>query len=159
MYSHLIAVTLTELDFRYASTQPAAGPAPRPFREPWGVWQVPIFYMDNADFSGARWWRGEAATPFDEQLLEASAADDGVYVYAFHPVHILLNTPTSDYYLDRREAFVAGVDLESLRYDGYGTADFFERVCKLPAEFVTVAEAVARAAQEFERLDGFQSRR
>jgi hypothetical protein len=104
--------------------------------------------MDNADFSRLRWWRGRADPPFSEEAFEIAAGGQGVYVFAFHPIHILMNTPDPQYYLDRREAFLQGEDLGSLRFDGYGTADFFKQACELDTEFTTVADAVERSTQD-----------
>lgn len=127
LYSHMISLSLGRLGFRYASTQVASG-QPLPIREPWGVWQLPIYYMDNADFSARRWWGDAAGNPFSDTLIEAALTGEGLYVFAFHPVHLLLNTPTPEHYLARRDAFVAGERAESLRFEGLGAAVFFERL-------------------------------
>jgi hypothetical protein len=159
-YSHMIAVALSKLGFRYASTQGVGAGEPRPFQEAWGVWQLPIFYMDNADFSASRWWTEPRAEPFSDGVLEHALSGEGIFVFAFHPVHMMLNTPSAEYYLERRRAFVEGEPLEALRFDGRGTADFFSRLCELDAEFVALEDALERHVQDEGTLLGpHQSRR
>ena len=41
----------------YASTQDSFGIRQlHPIRQMWGIWQVPIYYADNLDFSRKRFW-------------------------------------------------------------------------------------------------------
>lgn len=127
VYSHMLGVRLAQAGYHYASTQTEIGRAGiAPFREAWGLWQMPIYYMDNVDFSTPRFWPQSAYTPFSPLLIETAIANGGVYVFDFHPVHLLLNTPSAEWYLTHRDAFAAGAVLEDVRYQGYGAYDFYE---------------------------------
>ena len=101
----------------------------QPVRHPWGVWHFPIFYMDNMDFSSGCFWSSETEGPFSDTMIEAALADDGVYVFDFHPIHLLLNTPERARYFSVRDRFKAGVALDQLVYAGNGTRRFYERLC------------------------------
>lgn len=129
VYSHLLGVQLAAEGYVYTSTQAELGrESPKPFREPWGLWQVPIYYMDNLDFSVPRFWPAIGHTPFRPELIEAALNGDGVFVFDFHPVHLLLNSPSAEWYLEHREAFARGVRLDEVRYAGYGANDFYDEL-------------------------------
>src|SRR5579884_1313245 len=129
IYSHLIAQHVAASHYLYASTQLDPVPPARPFREAWGLWHMPIFYMDNLDFSQSRFWPGSEHVPFAEQVIDRALADDGVYVFDFHPVHLLLNSTSANAYLERRDAFLAGEPLDELRCDGRGARAFYDELC------------------------------
>jgi hypothetical protein len=73
-----------------------------PFWHPWGLWEMPIYYQDNADMDMAKSVPGfEALNP---AWLEKAIASDGLYVFAFHPVHIMLNSFAPETYANWRQA-------------------------------------------------------
>ena len=126
VYSHLIAEHLAAEGYVYASTVDRLGePRPRPYREAWGLWQLPIYYMDNLDFSARRHWPLAITEPFAPNLIERALTDDGVYIFDFHPIHVLLNSPSAEAYFERRDAFLTGSPLAELRHAGPGTHDFY----------------------------------
>jgi hypothetical protein len=129
IYSHLIAQRVAASDYLYASTQLDPLPPTRPFREAWGLWHMPIFYMDNLDFSQSRFWPGVEHVPFAEEIIDRALADDGVYVFDFHPVHLLLNSTSAAAYFKRRDGFLAGERLDALRCDGRGAGTFYGELC------------------------------
>jgi hypothetical protein len=130
VYSHMLGLRLAHEGYVYASTQAELGrPAPQPYREAWGLWQVPIYYMDNLDFSLPRFWDEPGHVPFAGELIDRALANDGVYVFDFHPVHVLLNSPHAEWYLSRREALAGGAPLTDVRYDGYGAGSFLDELC------------------------------
>lgn len=130
VFSHLLAEWLAGNGYRYVSTNDQFGhKGIQPVRHPWGVWHFPIFYMDNLDFSSACFWKEEADEPFSDTMIETALGDDGVYVFDFHPVHLLLNTPGRDHYFAMRDRFKAGEDLGKLAHKGVGTTSFYERLC------------------------------
>jgi hypothetical protein len=131
VFSHRIAEQLAGDGYRYASTHDEFGhPAPRPQPNPWGLYQLPIYYMDTLDLRGARWPEpGEHR--FARELIETALRGEGVYVFAFHPIHLLLNSPTTAFYLERRPAFLAsGTPIESLAFSGYGVRSFYDDLCQ-----------------------------
>jgi len=130
VFSHLLAEWLAASGYRYASTNDQFGQrAIQPVRHPWGIWHFPIYYMDNMDFSSACFWGADADGPFSETMIETALGDDGVYVFDFHPLHLLLNTPHREHYFAVRDRFKAGEALADLVYDGAGTASFYRRLC------------------------------
>jgi hypothetical protein len=130
VYSHLLAQRIAADGYVYASAYDQLGRAGgEPSREAWGVWHLPIYYMDNLDFSYGRFWPGADHRPFDPRLIEAAVATDGVHVFDFHPVHLMLNSTSAEAYFERRDAFVAGAPLADLRCAGYGTRSFYDDLC------------------------------
>lgn len=128
VFSHLIAEDVAKLGYRYMSTFEELGrPQPQPFRQTWGNWHLPVYYMDNLDFSGPRFYP-DAPAPFSRELITRSLAGDGIYVYAFHPIHLLLNSPNAETYFELRERWHRGEPVESLRFDGYGTRSFYDEL-------------------------------
>jgi hypothetical protein len=131
VFSHLLAEWLAANGYRYASTNDQFGQSGiQPVRHPWGVWHLPIFYMDNMDFSSGHFWKDQVEGQFSDRLIEIALGDDGVYVFDFHPVHLLLNTPNRDRYFAMRDRFKAGERIEALAYDGFGTRNFYVKLCE-----------------------------
>jgi hypothetical protein len=129
VFSHLLAEWVGKNGYRYVSCHDDLGRADiRPARHAWGVWHFPIYYMDNLDFSARNFWREGAGRPFAPQLIETACTGPGVYVFDFHPIHLLLNTPNAEHYFKVRDDFLKGADIAGLRYAGYGTADFFREL-------------------------------
>ena len=130
VYSHMIAQRIAADGYVYASAFDQFGRVGiEPSREAWGVWHLPIYYMDNLDFSHERFWPGGTHRPFERALIDAALTHDGIHVFDFHPVHLLLNSNSAGAYLERRDAFVAGEPLDDLRCTGYGTRNFYDDLC------------------------------
>ena len=127
VFSHLLAQQLANMGYLYVSTHDEFGRSRlRPHRHAWGVWHLPIYYMDNLDFSATKFWPDWDQEPFGSGLIERAIEVPGMYVFDFHPVHLLMNTPHADYYLEQRDRFLEGVPVEKLCYSGYGTRGFFK---------------------------------
>ena len=130
VFSHVVAAWLSDNGYRYASTNDQFGQRGiRPVRHPWGLWHLPIFYMDNMDFWNGGAGRGEPRDPFSQALIDIAVANDGLYVFDFHPIHLLLNTPDRDRYFAVRDRFKAGEPLAGLVHDGVGTRRFYDALC------------------------------
>jgi hypothetical protein len=127
MFSHALALWLCLNGYVYASTQDSFGIKQlHPIRQMWGIWQVPIYYADNLDFSRKRFWPESSERPFAESLIETAVNDNGLYVFDFHPIHLLLNSPDADWYSGIRDRFLRGEPTSALRYAGYGARSFFD---------------------------------
>ena len=153
VYSHLLAERIARDGYLYASTHEDMGRTGlAPYPETWGIWQMPIYYMDNLDMFRSRYWPSLDRPPFSPELLDAPLSADGIYVFDFHPVHLLLNTPDPEWYFERRAAFVAGAPLVTLRHEGPGTRDFYDALCtRMSAagvESVTMASALQPYLEE-----------
>jgi hypothetical protein len=131
VFSHGLAEWLLRNGYRFVSIFDESGIAGlRPNRLSWGIWHLPIYYMDSLDL-GRRQFQPDGDTgPFDERLIEQAISIPGLYVFDFHPFHLLLNTPSVEFYMIARERFRAGADLLSLRHPGWGAASFFEALCE-----------------------------
>ena len=129
VFSHTLAEWLCLNNYIYASTHESFGTRGlRPIRQMWGIWHVPIYYMDNLDFSRKRFWPERNEEPFASSLIENALNDDGLYVFDFHPIHLLLNSPDADWYSDVRSRFLEGESTAALRYAGFGTRSFFDNL-------------------------------
>jgi hypothetical protein len=149
VYSHMLAMRLAADGYLYASSFDQIGrPGLEPTREAWGVWQLPIYYMDNLDFSYGRFWPGEAHRPFERGLIEAALAHDGIHVFDFHPVHLLLNSTSAEAYLERRDAFLAGAPLDALRCPGYGSRNFYDDLRAAMREAGVVSTSMLAALRD-----------
>jgi len=129
VFSHLLAEQLAQTGYEYVSVHDEMGRAGlQPVRHAWGLWHLPIFYMDNLDFSTSRFWR-ESEEPFSQSYIETALSREGLYVFAFHPVHLMLNSPSAEEYFRRRDPFADGAAVEEVTYPGYGTLDFYDDLC------------------------------
>lgn len=127
VYSHLLSEWVGANGYMYASTQHQLGCVGiAPIRETFGLWQMPIYYMDNLDFSDVRFWGTLARRPFDVTLIERALTKPGLYLFDFHPIHLMLNSPSYEFYAAARDGFKAGGSLRELSYKGYGARLFFE---------------------------------
>jgi hypothetical protein len=126
IFSHLLAQDVARLGYVYASTHDDVGRAGiQPHRHCWGVWQMPIYYMDNLDFSRKNFWGAESGRIFDPVLIERAVCDEGIYVFDFHPVHLLINTPSPEFYFEKREFFKSGAPVSELAHSAYGARKFY----------------------------------
>ncbi len=126
VFSHTLAEQVAGLGYIYASTQDDLGSANlRPHRHAWGLWQMPIYYMDNLDFSHPRFWPDSSHRPFDPAVIETALRSDALFIFDFHPIHLMLNSHSAESYFARRDAFKAGADIAELRCPEPGVRDFF----------------------------------
>jgi hypothetical protein len=107
---------------------------------------MPIYYMDNLDFSERRFWGDDASDPFQPELVDRAVRGDGLYVFAFHPIHLSLNSPNPDEYFERRERFAAGASLDEVQFEGRGTRTFYlelvEAMSSAGIESIAMADAL-----------------
>ena len=90
-----------------------------------------MYYMDNSDFCMPMNWPGSEHQPFHRDVIRKAVAEPGLYVFDFHPLHIILNTRTYNDYLEVREAVRSGkTSAFDLAFAGYGTRAFFLDLCK-----------------------------
>lgn len=131
VFSHMIGIGLHEKGYRYVSqAQQLFDPRPRPFRHPWGVWELPIYYMDNMDFWMPKNWPDIGHQPFASSVIEQALSGDGLYVFDIHPLHVALNTRSHEDYVGVKDEIVkAGRSPFDLRFPGRGAGAFFEELC------------------------------
>jgi len=132
VFSHLMGVQLHELGFRYVSQATAlfqSGLAP--FRHPWGIWELPIYYMDNMDSCMAANWPELGHRPFASEWIARSLREPGLYVFDFHPLHIALNTPSQQAYQQVKSRILEEhVSPFDLAFAGRGARTYFVELCE-----------------------------
>lgn len=148
-FSHNLAIWLCKHRYQYVSTHDQFGQRGiEPLRVMWGIWQLPIYYMDTLDISAERFGYGDRRTPFNPELIRQALEGPGLHVFDFHPIHIMLNSPDADYYLSKRERFRAGDPVEELKYDGSGVGSFFHKLCQAtersPLRSLALEDALSR---------------
>jgi hypothetical protein len=131
VWSHMLSVRLAEQGYAYISCWDQIGRRDiRPHREAWGLWHLPIYYMDTLDISAPRFWPDRELEPFSAEFIDAAVGGEALFVFGFHPVHLMLNSTSAEAYLERRDAFHAGEDPADLRCPGLGVADFYRALCE-----------------------------
>ncbi len=85
-------------------------------------------------------FEGFESIPFfwsDDKIIELEKEETNTYlemqglkVYNFHPIHIFLNTPTQNYYMQNKHNYQNDKELEKNRYDGFGVGKYFENILK-----------------------------
>ncbi|MZP29507.1 hypothetical protein GTO91_07280 [Heliobacterium undosum] len=150
-YSQLLGVHLRNAGYTYISQVTLPNLAnPKPYRHPWGIWEAPIFYMDNMDFTLAENWKNSKHTPFQRKIIDTAVHGDGVYVFDFHPIHLMLNTPDRAYYQENRNKLgQAG----PIAYSGYGTRSFFEELIGEMKKYDVLSYTVDDTVKLFEGVD------
>ncbi len=131
VFSQVLAIELSQIGYaRVSTSEDYFNPKPQISYNPWGVYQFPIFYMDNADFDRSRRMSHFKPDIFDKNLFDIAINGKGTYVFDFHPIHIMLNTPNFKFYSKARDAFKSDEPIETLRYDGYGVGSYFTDLCE-----------------------------
>jgi hypothetical protein len=163
VFSHIVAEWLAFNGYLYASTHDDFGRAGlRPSLNMWGIWQMPIYYMDNLDLSQPRFWPSANRPVMSSEIISRALEIPGTYVFDFHPIHLLLNTPDPATYASLRGRFVNGESCEQLRHRGRGAHSFFnelvEAMDKKGFKSVSMKQALLSyspdaKAQAFEKSD------
>ena len=136
VFSHMVGVELHAMGYRYVSQ--AANlyqPGLAPLRHPWGIWELPIYYMDNMDFWMSKNWPGLRHDPFNRDVIRIAIESEGLFVFDFHPLHVALNTRGHEDYQAVKDRIVKdGASPFDLTFPGRGTRTFFEELCSTMRE-------------------------
>ncbi len=81
-----------------------------------GLLRLPIFWEDDI------WFSVEANTPFTP---EPFAEENFQYVFNFHPIHLYLNTASTEHYAAFKPHYHEPRALRAHRYEGYGVLSYF----------------------------------
>jgi hypothetical protein len=127
-YSHTLGVYLARSGYRAVSQATYQGEVSlRAYRQPWGLWELPIYYMDSLDFTMPFNWPQLGHKPFANDIIARSLESEGLFVFDFHPLHIILNTSSYPQYRSVRESIVSrSRSCFDLAFPGAGTRQFFE---------------------------------
>ena len=129
--SHILGNIMKRRGYLYGSvTAPLYQAGLRPDREPWGIYELPIYFMDNMDYCMAQNWPDAGHRPRDPRLIRRALEEDGLYVFDFHVIHVLMNTPSQAYYEQARpHVFQQEATWSELRNPDEGVATFFLALC------------------------------
>jgi hypothetical protein len=151
VFSHMIGIGMFERGYRYVSqAQQLFEPDLKPYRHPWGIWELPIYYMDNMDFWTPRNWPRIGHEPFRKSVISTAVERDDLFVFDVHPIHIALNTRGHEDYVAVKDRIVSGSESPfDLRFPGRGVATFFDELCE------AIDRAGTRSYTCFEALEHF----
>ena len=132
VFSHMVGIDLHALGYRYISqAQNIFQTNLAPFRHPWGIWELPIYYMDNMDFWMPKNWPAAGHSPFDPKVIRSALDSDALFVFDVHPLHVALNTRTHEDYVSVKDKIISdGVSPFELEFPGRGVRSFFENLCE-----------------------------
>src|SRR5207249_4334714 len=118
VFSHMIGIGMHDQGYFYISqAQALYQQGLLPSRHPWGIWELPIYYMDNMDFWMSKNWDDLAHQPFNPEIIERAVGNEALYVFDFHPLHIALNTGKPDHYVAVKDRILnEGVSPFDLRF-------------------------------------------
>lgn len=125
----------------------------RPVKQPWGVIDFGIYYMDNSDFCNFDGMKNSDYKPFDvriiDELFESGRAFDSdlVYVFDFHPIHVALNTLSYETYASERNNYKANGVRGKQSEDRYGVRSFYLHLVKAMKRHGVVSEGVEDIAE------------
>ena len=95
-------------------------PGLRPFLIGPDLWEHPVYFMDMFHME-------MALTKGTPPPGKSDLALPGLKVFDFHPVHLLLNTPTFDYYFQHKHLYHDTEGLLRHAYRGFGMRTLFEQ--------------------------------
>jgi hypothetical protein len=94
-----------------------------PFPIARGVLELPIYFMDLFAME-------YEDSDFQRFPHPAELAGPGLKIFDFHPVHLLLNTPSPQYYFEHKQWYHNPQRLLENRYTGHGIRSYFELLQK-----------------------------
>lgn len=150
-YSHMLGIHLAKRNVRCISQATSLFTTGlRAQRQPWGLWELPIYYMESMDFTFSYNWPELRHEPFDASVIDKSLTEPGLYVYDFHPLHVAMNTSSFTQYQSVRDDVVSGrVSPFDVNFPGRGSRTFFleliERMERSGTQSVTCRDATSAA--------------
>lgn len=146
--SHMLSLAWARQGFLYQSNETHLyGPGEQPWQTAWGIWEVPICYMDNMDLWFARNWGGNGREPLSARTIDEALGSTDLYVMDFHPIHIAFNTQSPEHYASLRGEMANGRSAWELASPGWGVRDFFELLLQRMEEERTPSTSLARYVQ------------
>ncbi|MEE8239820.1 MAG: hypothetical protein V3R16_01010 [Nitrospirales bacterium] len=131
IHSHRLEMALFELGFKYTSnTSRLFERDIRPVRLAWGLWEFPIYYMDNLDLTMEEYWKELPHKPLADRVVAQALQSEALHVFDFHPLHVCLNTPSLAFYLQQQDKIRSGTSPFDLQYAGRGVGTLFRELCR-----------------------------
>lgn len=131
VFSHMIGIGLKNRGYTYVSqAQNLYETNLVPFRHPWGIWELPIYFMDNMDFWMCKNWPESNHEAFEDEVIERAIQGDSLFVFDIHPLHVALNTRSHEDYVQVKGCVIEkGESPFDHTFSGKGVRSFFERLC------------------------------
>ncbi|MEE2566464.1 polysaccharide deacetylase WbmS family protein [Hyphobacterium marinum] len=127
VYSHIVSGAAHRCGLRYVSvTSQLFRQDIKPYKEAWGVWEVPIYYMDNMDLCWPDNWPNDDHKPLSKDTIKRAFDGDGLKVFDIHPLHVALNTTSYEDYKTVRVKLQDGASPWDVALPGYGVRSFYE---------------------------------
>ncbi|MDC3025423.1 hypothetical protein OA240_01990 [bacterium] len=99
---------------------------PEPVRQQSGLWELPIYYMDYTDLSIAKNWPKINHRPFAKDIIDVAIKGKGLYIFDFHPIHIMFNVDSLDnYHILKEKAQTRTEKLSYYAIKSYGVGNFY----------------------------------
>jgi hypothetical protein len=149
VFSHMIGLELSKQGYSYVSQASHLYEVGlKAHRHPWGLWELPIYYMDNMDICMVDNWPSLGHKPFASKIIDQAINEPGLYVFDFHPIHLALNTKTHLDYSSVKDKIVSGkASPFEFRTTGRGAAVFFDELCdamtKANVESISCSQALS----------------
>lgn len=156
VYSHMVGIQLKELGVKYVSMNTLLHETTiKPYRHPWGIWEMPIYYMDNMDLCMKKNWQGNNHLPFSDKIIEnAILHPDYLFVFDFHPLHIMLNTLSHDHYCNVKSKVInENYDPFELKMAGVGVESFFIKLLNRMKDLDLKSTSLDKALKYFIQHD------
>jgi hypothetical protein len=128
----MLGIRFAQLGYEYVSQATSLyQPGMMPFRHPWGLWELPIYYMDSMDLCMGDNWPEIKHTPFREAVITPALNAPELYVFDFHPIHLALNTSSHADYSCVKQAIIDGeASPFELAGKGRGARTLFDELCQ-----------------------------
>jgi len=149
--SNKVCVDLNDLGYLWSSNvEELFSDNLAPYRHPWGIWELPIYYMDNMDFSMVEAWPGLEHEAFQENVITQAVNGDALYIFDFHPLHLALNTRSSaDYIRVQSQIFEEKMSPFDLTFEGRGVRIFFNELCSAMQKLEQKSYGCSEALEHF----------
>ncbi len=127
--SHLLSINWAQTGIRYQSQETRwCKSYESPERTAWGIFELPISYMDNQDFWMQTNWPGKHEK-FSQKVIDIAINSKEIFLFDFHPLHIALNTSSADDYANKKpKIFQDRKNPWKNSNSGPGVRHFFERL-------------------------------
>jgi len=128
VYSHMLGIELGKRGVRAISqSTPLYQTNLQAFRHPWGIWELPIYYMDSMDVTYSNNWKGISHSSLNPDIFQRALDDPNhLYVFDFHPIHIALNTPSFEAYQSvKQKLMTRNGSAFDMALPGYGIREYY----------------------------------
>jgi hypothetical protein len=149
--SHLLSVEWANNGYKYQSIEVDLGNANLNTRAlPWGLYEVPIYFMDNMSLWGLKNDLNKYFSGID--YIDNAMSVENHLVFDYHPLHIALNTSlTSDYAKDKDLVLNQRTNPWKIGNSGKGIRHHFEKALEAILNQRVEHKTLIQIVNSFER--------